>query len=279
MDGRVPLSGPGGAPVSPLPPALDGLGDLRPVPLEEVNARAALVARACRTYLVPTRLVHAVFAGAASRYGVLTIGGRGSFLYSSTYLDTPGLDTFHDHRQRRRLRYKVRVRTYVDTRTRMCEVKLKGARGGTDKRRAELPGPPDRLTERDRAFVDGTLRGYGLEPPEDLVPSAVTDYRRTTLVADSGAERVTLDTDLVGYRGGRSVRTRPDAVLVEVKTRGGLTATERRLHEHGLREVGFSKYAAVLTALEPGLRGNRWHRAMRDCLEPGVDAPERSEAG
>ncbi|MFI6576849.1 polyphosphate polymerase domain-containing protein [Nocardiopsis sp. NPDC050513] len=265
--------------MTPPPTVPEGLGDLRPVSLEEVSARAALVARACRTYLVPTRLVHAVFAGAASRYGVLTIGGRESFLYSSTYLDTPDLGTFRDHRQRRRLRYKVRVRTYVDTGTRMCEVKLRGARGGTDKRRAEAPGPPDRLTARDREFVDGTLRGYGLEPPPELVPSAVTDYRRTTLVADSGAERVTLDTGLLGVRHGRTVRMRPDTVLVEVKTRGGLTATERRLHQVGLRPAGFSKYAAVLTALEPGLRGNRWHRAMRDCLEPAPGYPRDSRDG
>ncbi|MER6626289.1 VTC domain-containing protein, partial [Streptomyces sp. NPDC000931] len=100
-----------------------------------------------------------------------------------------------------------------------------------------------------------------------LRPSAVTDYRRTTVVALSGEERVTIDHDLVGYRGDWEVRMRPNVVLLEVKTRGGLTTTERRLHALGVREARFSKYAAALAALEPDLRGNRWHRAMGHCMD------------
>lgn len=266
----TPASRPGVGPEGPGGPP--GLERLRPVSLAEINERAALVTRTCRKYLLPAGLVPALFAGAEHRFGVLDIDGRTSFLYSSTYLDTPDLRTFHDHRQGRRLRYKVRTRTYVDTGTRMFEVKLKGARGITDKVRIELPtdAPVDRLTWRTRDFLDRSLSRCRLDPPDVLLPAAVTDYRRTTVVALSGEERVTVDHDLVGYRGGWEVRMRPDAVLLEVKTRGGLTATERRLHELGIREARFSKYAAVLAALEPRLRGNRWHRAMGHCMGPPI---------
>ncbi|WP_017587994.1 polyphosphate polymerase domain-containing protein [Nocardiopsis ganjiahuensis] len=245
-----------------------GLERLRPVSLAEINERAALVTRTCRKYLLPAELLPALFAGSERGFGVLEIDGRTSFLYSSTYLDTPDLRTFHDHRQGRRLRYKVRTRTYVETRTRMFEVKLKGSRGITDKVRIELPmdAPVDRLTWRTRDFLDRSLSHCRLTPPDVLLPSAVTDYRRTTVVALSGEERMTVDHGLVGYRGDWEVRMRPDVVLLEVKTRGGLTATERRLHELGVREARFSKYAAALAALEPNLRGNRWHRAMGHCM-------------
>lgn len=249
--------------MSPLTAALDGL---RPMPLAEVDDRAALLSRTCRKYLVPTALLPTLFAGAGARSGVLAIDGRRVFRYSSTYLDTPDLGTFHDHRRGRRLRFKARVRAYVDTGTRVFEVKLEGARGVTDKVRMAYGGPADRLTPRTRVFVDDVVGAYGMRPPDRLAASAVTDYRRSTVVAFSGEERVTVDTGLVGYRDGRCVRMRPDLALLEVKTRGGLTPTERRLHEHGHRPVGFSKYGAVLAALEPGLRGHRWHRAMRDCL-------------
>ena len=246
-----------------------GLAGLRPVSLSEMNERAALVTRTCRKYLVPTELMPDLFAGAERDFSVLEIGGRASFLYSSTYMDTPDLGTFRDHRQGRRLRYKVRTRTYVDTGTKMFEVKLKGARGITDKARIELPleAPSDRLTPRTRGFLDRSLAGYRMEAPDKLLPAAVTDYRRSTVVSSCGRERVTVDTELVGYRGDRSVRMRPDVVLLEIKTRGGLTRTERSLHRLGLREVRFSKYAATLTSLEPGLRGNRWLRAMGHCLD------------
>ncbi|WP_067598096.1 polyphosphate polymerase domain-containing protein [Nocardiopsis listeri] len=259
--GRSPEFPPGGPP--------PGLAGLHPVSLSEMNARAALVSRTCRKYLVPIELMPELFAGAERDFGVLEIGGRTSFRYSSAYMDTPDLGTFHDHRQGRRLRYKVRTRTYVDTGTKMFEVKLKGARGVTDKVRIELPmeAPSDRLTPRTREFLDRSLTAYRMEAPDTLLPAAVTDYRRSTVVSSCGQERVTVDTDLVGYRGDRSVRMRPDVVLLEIKTRGGLTRTERRLHRLGLREARFSKYAAALSSLEPGLRGNRWLRAMGRCLD------------
>nr|WP_242422126.1 polyphosphate polymerase domain-containing protein [Nocardiopsis sp. TSRI0078] len=251
------------------PPYQDAppLAALRPVSLAETNERAALVTRTCRKYLVPAELLEPLFAGAGDRFGVLTIDGRRSFRYSSTYLDTPGLRSFHDHRRGRRVRFKVRTRTYVDTGTRVFEVKLKGARGVTDKTRTEYAGPPDRLVPATRRFLDDALTAYGVEPPDVLEASAVTDYRRTTVVALDGGERVTVDTGLVGYRGGWSVRMRPDVVLLEVKTRGGLTPTERGLHGLGIREVRFTKYGATVAALEPRLRGNRWHRAMGACLD------------
>ncbi|CAL9482955.1 hypothetical protein SUDANB121_03093 [Nocardiopsis dassonvillei] len=244
---------------------MSGPAGLPALSLEEINARAALVTRTCRKYLVPEEVVSDLFS--PGRFGVLTIGGRTSFRYSSTYLDTPDLRCFRDHRQGRRLRYKVRVRTYEDTGTRMFEIKLKGARGVTDKVRMEHDGAPDRLTPASRRFLDDTLTAYGIVPPDELTASAVTDYRRATAVALSGRERVTVDTGLVGRRGGWSVAMRPGRALLEVKTRGGLTETERRLHALGFREVSFTKYASTLAALEPGLRGNRWRRAMAACLD------------
>ncbi|WP_150237054.1 polyphosphate polymerase domain-containing protein [Nocardiopsis quinghaiensis] len=272
---------PGPGTYSPaVPDVLAALAALRPVSLAEIEERAALVTRTCRKYLVPAELLEPLFTGAEDRFGVLAIDGRRDFRYSSTYLDTPGLRTFHDHRQGRRTRFKVRTRTYVDTGTRMFEVKLKGARGITDKVRTRYAGPPDRLVPETRRFLDDVLLSYGVEPPDVLEASAVTDYRRATVVAFSGEERVTVDTGLTGYRGGWSVRTRPDVVLLEVKTRGGLTATERRLHGFGFREARFTKYGATVAALEPRLRGNRWHRAMDACLDhPALCAPERARVG
>lgn len=262
---------------SPDPALLEAL---RPMSLAEINERAALVTRTCRKYLVPARMMETLFAGAESRFGVLTIDGRRDFGYSSVYLDTPGLRTFHDHRKGRRVRFKARTRTYLDTGTRMFEVKLKGARSVTDKTRMEYAGPPDRLVPSTRRFLDDALRVYGVDPPDVLEASARTDYRRTTVVAFDGRERVTVDTGLIGYRRGWSVRMRPDVVLLEVKTRGGLTATERRLHELGIREARFTKYGATVVALEPGLRGNRWHRAMAACLEPPAPCTsERARVG
>jgi len=46
------------------------------------------------------------------------------------------------------------------------------------------------------------------------------------------------------------------------------------LHEHGFRKVAFSKYGAVVAALEPHMRGKRWHRTTAlECLESPVPLP------
>lgn len=251
--------------MSALPSMLESL---RPLSLDEINERAALVTRTCRKYLVPVETVSELFAGTEGRFGALSIEGRRSLRYSSTYFDTPDLRTFRDHRQGRRLRFKVRVRTYLDTDTRMFEIKLKGGRGVTDKVRVPHDALPERLPSRARVFLEDSLGSYGLRSPDVLTPSAVIDYRRSTVVALSGEERITVDTALVGRRDRWCVRMRPGVALLEVKTRGGLTSTERRLHEHGFRKVAFSKYGAVIAALEPRLRGNRWHRTALNCLEP-----------
>ena len=268
-----------GWPVSVIP--LD-LESLRPLSLAEINERATLVTRTCRKYLVPTETVTELFAGAEERFGALSIEGRRSLRYSSTYFDTPDLRTFRDHRQGRRLRFKTRVRTYLDTDTHMFEVKLKERRGITDKVRVPHDALPEQMSPRARTFLEDSLGSYGLRPPDVLVPSAVIDYRRSTVVALTGEERITVDTALVGRRGRWCVGMRPDMALVEIKTRGGLTATERLLHAHGFRKVTFSKYGAVIAALEPHMRGNRWHRTALKCLEsplplPSGRAPEGRE--
>ena len=49
------------------------------------------------TTVFPTETATEPFAGAGERFGALSIAGRGSLRYSSTYFDTPDLRTFRSH--------------------------------------------------------------------------------------------------------------------------------------------------------------------------------------
>ncbi|MEU1777971.1 MULTISPECIES: polyphosphate polymerase domain-containing protein [Streptomyces] len=276
-------------PAPPLPAAVRAVGEAAgaaaPISLAEVNARAELMARFDRSYLVPAD----VFLAMARRltdprrpggpFRALTIDGRRAFRYHSVYYDTPELRSFHDHRQGRRLRFKIRERVYQDSGERQFEIKLKGGRGDTVKHRRPLTGEDTPLDPPFRAFLADTLRdAYGIDSPPVLRPSLTTDYVRTTFVADG--ERVTCDVGLVcdDLRAGRSVRCAPGLVLVETKTAGHLTEADRLLHDSGLRPAVFTKYCGAYAALRPGLPGNRWRRAARhafgaQCPPPG---PARS---
>ncbi|MEU4211785.1 polyphosphate polymerase domain-containing protein [Streptomyces sp. NPDC026206] len=243
-------------------------GAAEPVSLAEVNARAELLARFDRSYLVPadtfTRL--AALLTDPHRPGgpfrALTIGQRNTFRYHSVYYDTPALRSFHDHRQGRRLRFKIRERLYEDTGERQFEIKLKGRRGDTVKHRRPLTGDDTPLDARCRAFLAATLhQAYGIGAPQNLHPSLGTDYLRATLVADG--ERITCDAGLVctDLRTGRTVRGHGGLVLVETKSTGRLTEADRLLHTHGVRPADFTKYCGAYAALRPALPANRWRRA------------------
>lgn len=267
----------------PEPAAVQGIRTAAhaaaPVSLAELNERAELLARFDRSYLVPT----AVFLRLAERltdprrpggpFRALTIGGRRTFRYHSVYYDTPGLRTFHDHRQGRRLRFKIRERVYEDSGERQFEIKLKGRRGDTVKHRRPLTGADTPLGPGHRAFLADTLaRAYGIGSPTALAPSLGTGYLRTTLVADG--ERITCDAALVcdDLRTGRTVRCDAGLVLVETKTTGHLTDADRLLHSWGMRPAIFTKYCGALAALRPALPANRWRRAARRAF----GAPEGS---
>ncbi|MEU9605967.1 polyphosphate polymerase domain-containing protein [Streptomyces sp. NPDC048057] len=247
-----------------------------PISLKEVQERAELMARFDQAYLVPagvfTRLVAHLTdrARPAGPFRVLTIDDRRWFGYHSVYYDTPDWRCFHEHRQGRRLRFKIRERVYRDSGLRQFEIKLKSGRGETIKHRRPLTGADTPLDAPYREFLAGHLRAaYGLEPPADLSPSIVTDYRRATLVSDG--ERITCDTGLSCHdvRADRSVRCDPGLVLVETKTTGHLTEADLFLHAHGVRPAVFTKYCAAIAALHPRQPANRWRRAARLAFAAG----------
>lgn len=251
-----------------------------PVSLAELNAHAELLARHDNSYVVPAwlfeefavRLTDRRRPGGPPFFRVLDIDGRRCFRYRSTYYDTPTLRTFHDHRQQRRRRFRIRERVYEDSGERQFEVKLKSGRGETVKHRQRMSEGDRPLDGARRRFLAGVLRkAYGmLDVPEDLVPSLRTDYRRVTFVAEG--QRVTCDAGLIvrDEATGRAASADGSVVLVETKTRGHLTEADRLLHAYGVRPAGFTKYSAGLAAVRPQLGANAWARAVRTVFPQAV---------
>ncbi|MEU8226297.1 polyphosphate polymerase domain-containing protein [Kribbella sp. NPDC048915] len=240
------------------------LAGLRPISLDEVLAEAALQVRVDRKYLVPIGTFVELVDRLRERFAVLEISGRRAFRYESVYFDTPSYRLYRQHLQRRRYRYKVRTRTYLDSGECSFEVKVKGNRSETIK--ARLPyaaADRGRLTDHAWQFLAGQLRTtYGVPPVSGLGPSLVTTYSRSTLTDPSAHERMTCDIDLRFFDRHRSIDVLPDTVLVETKTAGHSGAADQVLRDLRIRPIQVSKYCVAAALLNPSLPANPWHRTV-----------------
>ena len=269
-------------------------GHLFPTTLEDLNSAASLLTRVDRKYLVASSAAQNVVDALTGRALVLDIDGRRSFSYASTYFDTPGLDSYLQAARKRRHRFKIRTRSYLDSGLTLLEVKTRGPRGATIKQRLDYrAADADRLTEEGIDFVVeclAPLTGSAQEArrtAQSLRPVMATTYRRTTLHLPDDDARATIDTDLAwtalaprsGASSGSSSttgagRTRPTVVgrgasraagpfaVVETKNPARHSPTDRYLWAAGHRPSRISKYATGMAALHPGLPANKWHRLL-----------------
>ena len=267
--------------------------------LAELNSAAGLLTRVDRKYLVPLERAQELVGGLTSEARVLDIDGRRRFSYASTYFDTPGLEAFMLAARKRRRRFKVRTRTYLDTGLCFLEVKTRGARGTTVKRRMSYhPDDASRLTGSGRAFVAACLASTGVTGPAvaravaaALRPVLATTYERTTLHLPDAEARATIDTALTWRRLTPGARTRTTAAgaeapqalrpahltaaiddgepvavagvaVVETKNPATPSPADRVLWDAGHRPARISKYATGMALLHPELPANRWYRTL-----------------
>jgi hypothetical protein len=252
------------------PRQLPGAERLEPVGLGALDAAAALRRRFDTKYLMPRDAVPDLLERLSATHRVLEIDGLRAFEYRTTYFDTEELTALRDHLQGRRRRLKARVRRYVESGDCYFEVKLRGPRNCTVKRRlAHDPALGGTLTAEAAAALERWVRdAYGRPAPGPLEPVLEVGFTRTTLAALDRGERLTIDVDL-GMRtpsGDGSGRLDPGLALVESKSPRGRALATRELNRLGARRLdGMSKYCVgVVLALGRG-RGNALLPVLRHC--------------
>lgn len=256
--------------------ALDSLGTavgaLRPIGLDELVARAELLTRLDRKYMLPVVDLPFVFGGLDEDVRVLDIDGRREFGYRSVYFDTPGLDGYLGAARQRRRRFKLRVRTYLDSDQHFFEVKTRGPRGTTVKHRIPYDGDPYRLGTQARAYADAVLAQARIDTVGfRWQPVLTTSYRRTTLLLPATASRLTLDTGLTwALPDGTALRT-PERAIVETKAGRAGSGADRLLWSLKHRPCPVSKYGTGLAALRPDLPSHRWLPVLRRHFPTALD--------
>jgi hypothetical protein len=212
------------------------LDHLRPISLETLDERAALMRRVDNKYVADREQLAQLVERLADDHDVLEIDGRRVFGYDTVYYDTDDLRCFRDHNEDVRPRFKARKRCYVDAGDCVCEVKVKREDGETDKHQAD--------------DIDSALREAGIEPPGELREVLRTTFHRVTLAAREGGARLTIDLDVtLAAMDGTSVAMRDGLALAESKSEGGESTADRALAALGARPVSLSKYRTGIDAL------------------------------
>ncbi len=247
------------------PAQMIGFGGLASISLERLVAQAALLQRVDRKYLVPAVSAAVILDGVDRRSRVLEIGGQRNFAYDSVYFDTPDHLSYRLTAQRRRRRFKLRTRSYLDAGTAYLELKTKSGRGSTVKDRVPYdPQNRDMLTAEGRGYVSELLERHGHDPHlvEQLRPSLVIRYRRATLLLPCGS-RATIDTELRWKTADGEQRTAlPGHVIIETKSPRRPSELDRTLWRAGYRPSSLSKFGTGTAALHPELPSNKWARTL-----------------
>lgn len=247
-------------------PVADPFLPLSPISLAALNAKAAMLERLDNKYVVRGPALQAIVADLARSFDVLEIDGQRSFTYETCYFDDPDLRSYFDHHQGRRQRMKVRVRRYVEAALCFVEVKLKDKRGMTIKKR--MPYAPEKFGMLDEAALAHVRRSheavYGRPFERALAPVLSMSYRRTTLVAREGGERMTIDRE-IRFQGGEGPQGPSDDVfIVETKSAHGHGLADvvmRRHHQHPTHAC--SKYCVGMSVTGAVSRYNRFLPALR----------------
>lgn len=247
------------------------LDTLSPIWLGEMDS-IRLMNRIDTKFLTTERVLAGILEDAAARgYRALETEGTKISSYDSLYYDTPELQMFLDHHNRRLVRQKIRTRVYVGSGRTFLEIKRKNNHGRTKKKRTEIC--PEAFGDfRLDPAATALLEQYSAIPAAAVSPALETVFRRITLVNAAMTERLTIDTALcfINHRTGREVSLQ-DAVIIELKQDGRAKSEMRDiLLERRVKPVRVSKYCIGETLTDPDIKHNRFKPKIR-LIEKTID--------
>lgn len=237
-----------------------------PISLNELNRKASMLTRLDNKYVVRDAVLHNLLQHFAEHFDILEIDQKRIFYYDTCYFDDARLSCYFNHHNGHRQRIKVRTRKYVDAGLCFIEAKIKDIRGVTVKRR--LPCQLDKHGKIDvhtQDYVAQLYREfYEKEFTLNLQVQLEMTYRRITLVAKNGQERMTIDSDICFYQDGKATALAPQVFIVETKSRnanGVADAILRSAHQHPISKC--SKYCLGLCITQQVKRINNFMPALR----------------
>lgn len=222
-----------------------------PISLAEMDG-VKLQDRVDTKYVVGMDRLGEVWQAMLPHYRLLEVDGVRGTRYRSLYFDTPDLQHYQDHHNKRTFRVKVRYREYLGSGLTFLEVKRKTGRGRTDKKRLAVQSIPEHLSAEHAAFVARASKRV-----EDLRPTMWNHFTRYTFVNRHKPERLTMDIAL-RYSDATGEHELGGVVVAELKQERADPTSPfvRIMRKRNIRPSGMSKYCVGMLMLEKPVKHN-----------------------
>lgn len=229
------------------------LNAFQSITLEQMD-KSKLMDRTDTKFLFSSQNLLKVLVEVSNHYKILEIENGRISTYQTLYYDTSDLSLYLKHHNGKLNRYKIRHRTYVESKLGFLEVKFKNNKGRTIKVRIKKQEVPKQWAEDTSEFLSSKTPFN----PTTLVPTIWINYKRITLVNNANAERVTIDTELEFVSNGFT-RKMDNLVIAEVKQEkkadSAFLAAMKKLR---IREGSISKYCLGVALTNENIKKNNF---------------------
>jgi len=246
------------------------------VDLEKANS-VGLMKRYDTKFVFHAEKLQSVLEYLRNDYGVLEINNKRIFLYQTLYYDTDDYYFYRQHHDKKLSRYKIRCRTYADTKKCYIEVKCKTNKKKTIKDRLLINNGMIRSNLLDEAvsFARDHVFGKDCENRVDNIkPALLVNYRRITLTNPRNHERITFDVDLTFSDGDHDLKMK-NLVVAELKQSHLIMSSyfSRYLKNMNIFPVQFSKYCMGVILMGKSTRYNRFKENLLVLVKSGLIPP------
>ncbi len=230
-----------------------------PISLTQMD-QVKLLNRQDTKLVIPVKQMNTLLEVLAPDYYMLEVANKRISAYTSLYYDTVDWESYSEHHNGHKNRYKVRYRNYVDSDLSFFEIKFKSNKNRTVKTRIRVP-QEHIVTELGAEEIE-LLRATTPLDPALLFPMVWVYYKRMTLVSKDLSERVTVDLEIGFHRFGEQAEPiihSPDLAIIEIKQErfNRKSIALRTLHDEKIFPIRLSKYClGVMSCYDGQIKKN-----------------------
>ncbi|MDA1383323.1 MAG: polyphosphate polymerase domain-containing protein, partial [Bacteroidetes bacterium] len=191
------------------------------ISLQELD-EVALMDRSEEKYIISIAWLGDISNKLSTDYNILEIANERQFKYDNLYFDTPENICLEDHIRGRKNRFKVRIRSYSNSKISFVEVKSRNVYGRSQKMRIQRTSEQwdSPFTIKEKEFLSNCMPFAA-----QLKPVLYSSYSRYTIANIAKGERITFDTN-IEYKTLTGETFKPLDGLAVVELKQG--ATDRR---------------------------------------------------